>query len=87
MKKEITKSESLKQLQTLRNIGPATAARLYSIGIRSPKQLKNSNPRELYERLKKQEGGKLDKCVLYVIQGAILNIAWPKCKQFFNPET
>ncbi len=80
MNKEREKSESLKRLQTLRNIGSITAIKLYSIGIESPEQLKKSNPEELYQQLKERAGGKLDICVLYQLQGAVLDIPWPKCK-------
>ena len=54
--------------------------RLYSIGIESPEQLKESDPEELYERMKEQEGGKLDRCVLYLLRGAVLDMPWPRCK-------
>lgn len=84
MSKARVKPESIKHLQALRNIGPATAMRLYSIGIKSPEQLKKSNPEELYEELKEKEGGKLDRCVLYLLQGAVLDIPWPECKNLTN---
>ena len=74
------KSKSLKDLESLKNVGKITAKRLYSLGIRSPKDMKNSNPKELYEKLKKKHGGKLDKCVLYQFKGAKLNKPWWKCK-------
>ena len=74
------KEESMKKLQSLVNIGPATAKRLYSIGITTPRQLKRSNPEKVYEKLKDAEGGVLDRCVLYQIQGAILDIPWWACK-------
>ena len=77
----MTESESVKRLQSLRNIGPATATRLYSIGISSPEQLKESDPEELYERLREREGGKLDRCVLYLLQRAVLDIPWWECKK------
>lgn len=63
----------VKDLQDLQNIGPATARRLYAIGIKPPKQLKQFSPEKIYEKLKKKEGGKLDKCVLYELRGAILS--------------
>ena len=81
MNKERAESEPVKRLQTLRNIGPTTAMKLYSIGIKSPEQLKQSDPEELYEKLKKQAGGKLERCVLYQMQGAVLDIPWPQCKK------
>ncbi len=74
------KRKSIMSLQSLRNIGPVTAEALYSIGIETPEQLKQSSPEELYEELKRRRGGKLDKCVLYQLRGALLDIPWPKCK-------
>ena len=72
-KKEIT------SLRGLRNIGPVAAEVLYSIGIKTPEQFRQSDPEELYEELKRRRGGKLDKCVLYQLRGALLDIPWPKC--------
>ena len=71
---------SLKRLQSLRNIGPATAKRLRTIGISSPDQLRRLDPEKVYEKLRRQEGGKLDKCVLYQVRGAIKDVPWPECK-------
>jgi len=74
------KQNSIKSLQTLRNIGPAAAEKLYSIGIKTPEQFRQSIPEKLYDELKEKNGGKLDKCVLYQLQGALLDIPWPECK-------
>jgi len=74
------KSEAIKKLQTLRNIGPATAERLYSVGIKTPEQLRNSNPEKLYERLRRKAGNKLDRCVLYQFRGAARDVSWWECK-------
>jgi len=79
MRKQNSKSEVIKSLQTLRNIGPATANRIYEIGIETPGQMARSDPQEIYERLKEKAGGKLDRCVLYQIQGAVLDIPWWEC--------
>lgn len=78
------KRQIMKDLQTLQNIGPATAKRLYLIGIKTSRQMRRSDPVELYEKLKKKEGGILDKCVLYQLRGAILDIPWPKCKDIIK---
>ena len=78
------RNEDIKRLQSLRNIGPVIAARLYAIGVKTPEQLKRADPEELYGKLKEKEGGKLDRCVLYVLQGAVLDIPWPKCKNLAN---
>ena len=80
MNKQDERSISIKSLQSLQNIGPATAERLYSIGIKTPEQMKQADPEKLYEKLKRKSGGQLDKCVLYQFRGAVLNIPWPKCK-------
>ena len=80
MTRHSERSEAIKRLQTLRNVGLATAEKLYSIGIETPEQLKRSNPEILYEKLRYKAGGKLDKCVLYQLQGAVLDIPWPECK-------
>jgi hypothetical protein len=74
------KQKSIKNLETLRNVGKKTAERLYSICIRTPEQMKNSNPQQLYDKLKKKCGGKLDRCVLYQFRGAKLNKPWWECK-------
>ena len=72
--------KSIIRLQSLRNIGPITAEALYSIGIKTPEQFKQSRPEKLYEELKNKRGGKLDRCVLYQLRGALLDIPWPECK-------
>ncbi len=74
------KQKALKELQTLINIGPVAAGELYSMGVRSPEQLRKADPEKLYEKLKRRRGGKLDRCVLYQFRGAITNKPWPKCK-------
>ena len=74
------KQQSLDNLQSLMNIGPAIAKRLYSIGITSAAQIMKSEPEAIYEKLKQKEGGKLDICVLYQLRGAIKNTSWWLCK-------
>jgi len=76
----MTKSESIKGLQGMCNIGPKTAERLYSLGIKTPEQMRKSDPEKLYERLKDKEGGKLDRCVLYQFRGAVSGTLWWECK-------
>lgn len=72
--------KATEDLQSLINIGPAIARRLYAIGITTSFQLKKSNPEKIYEELKQMEGSSLDKCALYVLRGAILNTPWWVCK-------
>jgi hypothetical protein len=86
--KDLKKKERiLKELQSMRNIGPIAAMELYSLGIRSSEQMKRSDPEGLYERLKKKKGGKLDPCVLYQFRGAVRNIPWPECKDSVGNKT
>ncbi len=80
MLRQSKKLKVLKSLQSLQNIGPATAEKLFSIGIKTPEQMKQSDPEKLYEKLKRKSGGKLDKCVYYQLKGAVLDIPWPECK-------
>jgi len=75
-----TKPALIKGLQTLCNVGPKTAERLYAVGVKTPAQLKKTNSERLFEKLRIEEGGVLDRCVLYQVRGAILDIPWPKCK-------
>ena len=79
MREPSKKSETIKRLRSLRNIGIVTAERLYSIGIRTPEQIMNANPERLYEKLKAKHGEKLDRCVLYQIRGAKFDEPWWKC--------
>ncbi len=59
------------RLQSLPGVGVKTAADLESIGIRSPAQLSAKNPEQLYRRLRVLHGGKLDRCMLYVLRCAV----------------
>ncbi len=80
------RNRDIKRLQSLRNIGPVIASGLYDIGIKTPEQLKRATPEELYEKLKMRAGGSLDRCVLYVLRGAVMDIPWPQCKdQIIKP--
>ncbi len=79
MNNQDKKSESLKQLQTLRNIGPKMAEKLYALGIKTPEQMKKSNPEKLFKRLHVLYP-KVDLCELYVFRGAVLDIPWWECK-------
>jgi len=73
------KAEVIKRLQTLRNIGPVMAEKLYALGIETPEQLRKSDPDELFRRLQAIDA-KADPCELYAFRGAILDIPWWVCK-------
>jgi hypothetical protein len=78
-------SGKLRQLQMLTNIGPRMGADLLSLGIETPEQMFASHPESLYEELRRRNGGKLDRCVLYAFRGAKYGIPWPECKDPFTP--
>lgn len=80
MSERSEKSRAVERLQSLRNIGSVTAESLFFLGIKTPEQMKQADPEELYEELRIKSGGKLDRCVLYQFRGAILNVPWPMCK-------
>jgi len=73
------KAEVIKRLQSLKNVGPAMAEELYRLGIKSPEQMKKTDPEKLFARLKKVKKG-ADPCELYIFRGAVLNKPWWKCK-------
>lgn len=77
--------EKLRRLVMLRNIGPKMGADLLSLGVETPEQMLQSDPEALYEQLRRRNGGKLDRCVLYAFRGAKYDIPWPACKDPFTP--
>ncbi len=60
-------------MQTLRNIGPKMAEKLYALGIKTPEQMKKANPEKLFKQLYAIYP-KVDLCELYVFRGAVLKV-------------
>jgi hypothetical protein len=58
--------EKTKKLTDLPNIGKSLAQDLHLIGIDTPQKLEGKDPYELYQRLCKTTGKRLDPCVLDV---------------------
>ena len=52
-------------------MGPAIAADLRRLGVRRTTDLAGRDPQELYERLEGLDGGRVDRCVLYVFRAAV----------------
>lgn len=65
------KAVILKNLQVIPGVGKSISKDLYSLDIRSVKDLKNKNPEELYRRLCKKQGVVIDRCMLYVVRCAV----------------
>ncbi len=59
------------ELTQLPNIGPATAADLRLLGIRSPAQLVGRDPYAMYESLCRVTGQRHDPCVIDVFISAV----------------
>jgi len=61
----------LRQLKTIPGVGKAVAEDLWSLGIRRVADLAGRNPQALYDELRINAGGKLDRCMLYVLRCAV----------------
>lgn len=58
-------------LESIPGVGKRIAADLRAIGIDRPSCLKNQNPQKLYEKMCRQQGVKIDRCMLYVLRCAV----------------
>jgi hypothetical protein len=65
------RARALQELQTIPGIGPSLAQDLFGLGIARVAQLKGKSPERLYERLEKQAGVHMDRCVLYAFRCAV----------------
>lgn len=63
--------ETVSKLDELPNIGKKIGADLESIGIDHPKKLIGKNPCELYEKLCRKKGVRVDHCVVDVFMSAV----------------
>ncbi len=62
------KNKILKEFQTLPGVGKSIAEDLWNMGFRSPSDLKNKEPDELYQQLNKHAGTTVDRCMLYTFR-------------------
>ena len=68
---DVLRQQTLAQLQTLPNVGPATAGDLIRLGVASLDDLSRRDPRELYDRISAMDGVRHDPCVLDTFAAAI----------------
>lgn len=68
---DVLQRQTFAQLQTLPNVGPATAGDLIRLGVASLDDLSRRDPRILYDRLTELDGIPHDPCVLDVFAAAI----------------
>ena len=68
---DVLQQQTFVQLQTLPNVGPATAGDLIRLGVASLDDLSRRDPRELYDRISAMDGVRHDPCVLDTYAAAI----------------
>lgn len=61
----------LKRLQEIPGVGIRVAEDLFNLGIRTAADLKDQDAEVLYQRLSVQQGGYVDRCMLYVLRCAV----------------
>jgi ERCC4-type nuclease len=61
----------LKILQQIPGVGKKIANDLWELGIKSPQDLINQDPEELYHRLCVHQNAQIDRCMLYVFRCAV----------------
>ena len=75
-----SKSAVLKNLQQIPGVGKSIARDLWELGIRSIPQLKRKSPEAMYEKRCRQQGVRIDPCLLYVFRCAVYYASTPKPK-------
>lgn len=68
---DVLQQQTFVQLQTLPNVGPATAADLLRLGVTSVDDLSLRDPKDLYDRISALDGVRHDPCVLDTYAAAI----------------
>ena len=63
-------------LERMRNLGPASAARLQAVGIESPEGLRMVGSMEAYARLRRAFPDETTEVSLYALHGALVDSAW-----------
>jgi predicted RecB family nuclease len=65
------KEASIKDLRRIPGVGKSIAEDFYNVGIRAVSDLKHKDPEDIYRTLERREGAHIDRCVLYVVRGAV----------------
>ena len=71
MHKKTEKNKVLIEFLKFSGVGKSIAQDLWSLGLRSLKDLKNANPQKLYDDLCVLQGKHVDRCVLYVFRCSV----------------
>lgn len=67
-----------REFTDLPGVGKAVAKDYVNLGFTSPAELKDQDPQELYDRLCKLQGFKIDRCMLYTFRCAHYAICHPE---------
>lgn len=62
---------ALTELQKIPGVGASLSQDLFDLGYRTINELKGKVPEEIYHDLMVLRGEQLDRCVLYVLRGAV----------------
>ncbi len=65
------RTKALQELQRIPGVGQSIAEDLIGLGVTRISQLRGKNPERLYDRLEKQAGTHVDRCMLYVFRCAV----------------
>lgn len=63
--------QQLKKLQIIPGVGKKLSQVFFDIGIKKVEDLKNKDPKKLYEKICTHKGEKVDPCVLYVCRSSV----------------
>jgi DNA transformation protein len=70
------RNDPANDLETMKNLGPISAARLRSVGIQTPDDLRRLGTIAAYARLKRAYPNETTPVVLYALEGAIRDTRW-----------
>ena len=70
-KSMLNKQDVLKEFKKIPGVGKKIAEDFWNMGFRSVEELKGQNPDDLYRRLIRLTGAKVDRCMLYVFRCAV----------------
>ena len=67
--------EILKEFRRIPGVGKSVARDFYNLGFRSPEELRDKDPEDLYLQFCTLRGMKIDRCMLYVFRCAVYYIS------------
>lgn len=63
--------DALKDFRRIPGVGKVIAQDLWRLGYRATAELARADPQDMYGRLRQQAGGRVDRCMLYVLRCAV----------------